>query len=132
MRVDALCDDLNVPAAIAAMHEAARAGAYPALLSTMTLLGIARVTSPARRVVQSVGADHATASVHGVGEAVEARIAELLRERIAARGQRDFVRADSIREGLVAAGIKVMDRPGADTEWEPAPDFDPAKLAAIE
>ena len=63
---------------------------------------------------------------------VGARIEALLAERDKARAARDFARADAIRDGLAAAGIKVMDRAGAASEWELGPDFDPAKLDGIE
>jgi cysteinyl-tRNA synthetase len=63
---------------------------------------------------------------------LERRIGSLLREREKARATRDFARADALRDRLVAAGIKVMDRAGADTEWELGPNFDATKLAEIE
>ena len=56
----------------------------------------------------------------------------LLQEREKARAARDFRRADAIRDGLAAAGIKVMDRAGGASEWELGPDFDPAKLDGID
>ena len=61
-----------------------------------------------------------------------ARIAAILKAREGARAARDFARADALRDGLLAAGIKVMDRAGAASEWEIGPDFDPAKLDGIE
>ena len=65
-------------------------------------------------------------------ESFGARIAAILKAREEARAARDFGRADALRDGLVAAGIKVMDRPGAASEWEIGPDFDPAKLDGID
>ena len=49
-----------------------------------------------------------------------------------ARGERDFARADAIRDGLAAAGVVVMDRVGAATEWKLGPTFDPEKLDRID
>jgi cysteinyl-tRNA synthetase len=65
-------------------------------------------------------------------EDVASKLNILLSARTAARGMRDFARADAIRAALDAAGVIVMDRPGAPTEWELGPNFDPAKLDGIE
>ena len=59
------------------------------------------------------------------------RIALALDERLAARKNRDFARADAIRDGLTAAGVMVKDT-GAGAEWELTPAFDAAKLAEVE
>ena len=55
----------------------------------------------------------------------------LLVDRQAARKSKDFARADAIRAKLDAAGVVVMDRPDAPTDWELSPHFDPAKLEAL-
>ena len=44
----------------------------------------------------------------------------LLEERAAARAEKDFARADAIRDQLAAAGIVVEDRPGA-SRWYVGP-----------
>ncbi|MBC7154977.1 MAG: citramalate synthase, partial [Rhodobacteraceae bacterium] len=62
---------------------------------------------------------------------VAIRIGELVETREMARQRRDWVCADEIRDGLAAAGVRLMDRPGATTDWEIGPDFDPAKLEAL-
>ena len=64
----------------------------------------------------------------GVAEAIE----RLLADRQAARKAKDFGRADAIRARLDAAGVVVMDRPNAPTDWELTPHFDPAKLEALQ
>ena len=56
----------------------------------------------------------------------------LVRKRDVARRRRDFAEADRIRDELVAAGVVIMDRPGAETEWTTGPDFDPSKLDGID
>ncbi len=58
-------------------------------------------------------------------------IDSLLAIRAEARAAKDFAKADAIRAGLDAAGVMVMDRAGAASEWELTPDFDPAKLEAL-
>jgi cysteinyl-tRNA synthetase len=105
--MEALCDDLNTPLALSAMHalaDRALAGDFEAacgLRAAGALLGI---------VQQSVdqwfrsGGDHA---------AVEAAIAE----RQAARRQRDYKRADAIRAEWAARGIVFEDKPDGSTGW---------------
>ena len=105
--MEALCDDLNTPLALSAMHalaDRAFAGDLEAacgLRAAGALLGI---------VQQSVdqwfrsGGDHA---------AIEAAIAE----RQAARRTRDYKRADAIRAEWAARGIVFEDRPDGSTGW---------------
>ena len=101
----ALCDDLNTPLAITAMHgladDAIRgdAAAAAGLRAAGGLLGL-------------LGADPA-AWFRGAGDAaVEAAI----EERLAARKARDFARADAIRAQLAARGVLLEDGPGG-TTW---------------
>ena len=53
-----------------------------------------------------------------------------LRERQQAREQKDFARADEIRDQLVSAGVEVVDSPSG-PEWSLLPSFDPSKLEAL-
>jgi cysteinyl-tRNA synthetase len=107
--VDALCDDLNTPLAIAALHrlaDAAFAGseaAVAALRGGGAMLGVLERT-PA-------------AWFRGEGDAaaIEAAIAE----RLAARRARDFARADAIRDALAAQGVLLEDGAGG-TTWRRA------------
>ena len=111
-----LCDDLNTPRALAAMHAIAgkihaagdpetAAAARDRLLAGGWLLGL--LTIPAQQHFRR-GVD--------VDEAwVEARIAE----RTAARSERDFARADAIRDELAGRGIELEDGPDG-TRWRTA------------
>ena len=66
-----------------------------------------------------------------VTDADDAGIDALLAERADARAAKNFARADEIRNGLEAAGVVVMDRPGGPSDWRLGPDFDAAKLEAL-
>ncbi len=106
--LDALCDDLNTPAAFAAMHELAgpgdggrRAAAASGLKAAGALLGLLQ-QEPAAWFQGGIDAG-----------AVEAAIAE----RMAARKARDFARADAIRAEWLARGVAFEDRPDGTTEW---------------
>ena len=105
----ALCQDLNSPGAIAAMHglaDAALAGGQAAgegLRAAGRLLGLLQA-EPAHWFQADADAG-----------AVERAIAE----RLAARQARDFARADAIRARLLADGIVLEDGPSG-TTWRRA------------
>jgi cysteinyl-tRNA synthetase len=106
----ALCDDLNTPQALAELSQLAdqarmngNAEAKAALLGGGALLGLLQQSPEAwfKRGESSVD---------------EARIEDLLQQRQAARANRNFARADAIRDELCAMGIAIED--GAQgTRW---------------
>jgi cysteinyl-tRNA synthetase len=125
--IAALADDLNAPAAmtrLVALAKEAQTGGDrdfgPALtlIATLCFLGFTLDPRPD---------DHRRES-----KPAAIRVEALLTARADARAAKDFARADAIRRALDAAGVTVMDRPGAATEWELTPHFDPAKLEGID
>jgi cysteinyl-tRNA synthetase len=105
--LDALCDDLNFPEAIAVMHywaNRALAG-NPVAASRLKAAG---------KLLGLLQQDPAAWFQRGIEPAdVEAAIAE----RIEARKSRDFARADAIRAEWLARGVAFEDRPDGSTEW---------------
>ncbi len=108
---DALCDDLNTPLALSAMHalaDAALAGDFDAARGLRAAGSILGLLSMSPEVWFRGGANDD-------GAVIEAAIAE----RLAARKARDFARADAIRAELTAKGIVLEDGPGG-TTWRRA------------
>lgn len=105
----ALLDDLNTPAAIAELHQLAKAlnkasegekgAAKAALLAGGAVLGILSEDPVAWLSKTDAGGDGLTAEV----------IDQKLIDRAEAKANRDFSRADAIRDELNAAGIIIED-----------------------
>ncbi|MEC7517781.1 MAG: DALR domain-containing protein, partial [Pseudomonadota bacterium] len=105
----ALLDDLNTPAAIAELHQLAKAlnkasesekaAAKAALLAGGAVLGILSEDPVAWLSKSDADGDGLTAEV----------IDQMLIDRAGAKANRDFSRADAIRDELNAAGIIIED-----------------------
>ena len=108
---DALCDDMNTPLALSAMHalaDAAMAGDFDAASGLRAAGAVMGLLSSTPEAWFRGGKDHDAANI-------EAAIAE----RLAARKSRDFARADAIRAELTARGIVLEDGAGG-TTWRRA------------
>ena len=110
----AMDDDLNVSAALAAIHEKVTQGNNalserddPAITEVQTqvramldVLGLDPLADPWRSA--AVGSDR-------THEALDALVSQVLEDRAAARAAKDWARADALRNSLTAAGITVED-----------------------
>ena len=118
--IDAMNDDLNMPSALAVLHESVRAGntaldkdkleeaaeAYFAVLGIVNVLNI----NPLDAIWQNQGsADEALKSLAALVES-------LIQQRKAARENKDFETSDRIRDQLKIAGITLEDEAGS-TNW---------------
>jgi cysteinyl-tRNA synthetase len=109
----AMDEDLNVPQALAVVHEAVTEG--NTALSAGDVAGAAKQAADVRAMMSVLGldplAEHWSGSggAEGLRPVVESLVAVALRQRQAAREREDYVAADAIRDELTAAGIAVED-----------------------
>lgn len=113
----AVDDDLNTPEAIAVLFDLAR---EVNRLREQDVAAAAALTALMRRLGVSIGLlqQDPEAFFHtqpGRGDD-DAEIDKLVAERVSARAERNFKRADQIRDDLLARGIQLEDKPNG-TLW---------------
>lgn len=112
--VDALEDDLNTPAAFAALHKLAKQANTASgheerrkikqqLLAAGTLLGILQ--------------QDPTTWFQGAEELDENEIDALIQARVEAKKEKNFKLADNIRDQLTVMGVEIQDRPDGTSNW---------------
>lgn len=115
--VEALADDLNTAGALAALHAAAGEGDWAGLKASAGLLGL---------LSDGLGGWSSAPDVD-----LSAQTERLSSLRTAAMASKDFSAVDALKAALIAAGVEVrMSKAGV--ELVPGPDFDPAKLEALQ
>jgi cysteinyl-tRNA synthetase len=117
----ALDDDLGVPQALAAVHEAVTDG--NSALAAGDAAGAAKHLAEVRAMLAVLGLDPLAAPWSaggrddGLRAVVDALAGVALEQRQAARERKDYAAADAIRDRLLAAGIGVEDTPRG-PRWE--------------
>ncbi len=120
----AMDDDLNAPAAIAALHElvgdgnerlAAGGGEAPG-----AVVGLADALVALGDDVLGLGMEASLAGAADLESHLSTLVEGLLEQRREARDAKDFATADAIRDQLAAAGVVVEDRPDG-PRWYVAP-----------
>ncbi len=104
-----LLDDLNTPAALAAMHG----------LADRALAGERAAGAELRAAADLLGLLPRSAAAWFRGGIDSAEIEAAIARRLTARRARDFITADAIRADLAAKGIVLEDTPGG-TTWRRA------------
>lgn len=115
---DAMDDDLAVPEALAVIHRQ-QAALNSALAADSSTEDIAPALGALRGMLDVLGLDPlgtqwagaADGAVGAEREALDALIRTQLAARAAARAEKDWPRADAIRDALAEAGIQVEDGP---------------------
>jgi cysteinyl-tRNA synthetase len=127
--LSALADDLNTPQAIAELHRISKEGTSDQLASSARLLGLLmREGDPA---FNSHVASYDSEFEETIRETIELRRLGLETAREAALASKNFSAVDALKSALTAAGVEVrMTKSGV--ELVPGPDFDPAKLEALQ
>lgn len=106
----AMDDDLNIPQALAVLHESVRAGnslrAKNADVAEVAAQVYAMVRVLGLLPLMNIGGAGSSGKEHA---ALESLVQSLIEARAKARAEKDWARADEIRDSLAAAGVTVKD-----------------------
>jgi cysteinyl-tRNA synthetase len=130
--IQALADDLNTHQALTEMRRMYREGRFADLRASMKFFGFPHIVS-ARAVSfsSSTASFRADRAQNLPSDNLSIMIRRLSDLRSAAMTSKDFSAVDALKSALIAAGIEVrMSKAGI--ELVPGPDFDPAKLEALQ
>ena len=116
----AMDDDLSTPAAVAVLHEAVREGnrllAAGEDASAVGASVVAMADVLGIHPADPAWGGGATADTEArLNAAIDALVAGLIEERTQARADKDWARADAIRDRIKSAGIEVTDTPDGPT-----------------
>ena len=120
----AMDEDLSIPRALAVAFD--RVGEGNRQLETAgtapdadTRAGLARIVAEIELMLDILGVNptspvwaSASAQDDAATRALDSLVSELAAERLAAKAEKDYARADAIRDRLTAAGIAIEDTPG--------------------
>ena len=114
--VDEMDDDLNVPAALAVIHEAVTAGNKELDEQQWREASQHRAEVQQMLAVLGLAPNQWPSAVSDEHQALDQLVRKLIDQREQARKEKNFELADSIREQLEASGIELSDGP-AGTHW---------------
>ncbi len=114
--VDEMDDDLNVPAALAVIHEAVTAGNKELDEQQWREASQHRAEVQQMLAVLGLAPSQWPSAVSDEHQALDQLVRKLIDQREQARKEKNFEIADSIREQLEASGIELSDGP-AGTNW---------------
>ena len=101
--LERVANDINTPGALARLHELAKNGDVAGLLAGAEFLGL-------------LGQDSDWWRPQVVPSEIMQQIQNLVEARLVAKADRDFAKADEIRDKLSAAGIEIIDKPNGISE----------------
>ena len=101
--LERVANDINTPGALARLHELAKNGDVAGLLAGAEFLGL-------------LGQDSDWWRPQVVPSVIMQQIQNLVEARSVAKADRDFAKADEIRNKLSAAGIEIIDKPNGISE----------------
>ena len=101
--LERVANDINTPGALARLHELAKNGDVAGLLAGAEFLGL-------------LGQDSDWWRPKVVPSVIMQQIQNLVEARSVAKADRDYAKADEIRDKLSAAGIEIIDKPNGISE----------------